>query len=405
MRRTVWLAPLVVLVAACGGSASSGSAAKTTTVQRVVTEQQPASGNASSSAPVPSERPAGFDPGAIYKREAPGVVTVISVFEGQSLGSLLGGGGGGGGQQAGQGSGFVINADGEIATNAHVVTNGQGAQLKRAQQVYVKFADGNQVSARIVGADPNVDVALIKVDPKGLTLRPLPLGDSIKGVEVGQPVAAIGSPFGEPQSLSVGVISGLNRNIDSLAKDFQISGAIQTDAAINHGNSGGPLVNSSGQVLGINAQIQSTGGGGEGVGFAVPVDSVRRSLDALRKKGTARYAYLGVSTVQVYPQLAARFGLPVRQGAWVQEARPGAPAVKAGIKGGSRTQTRFQFRPFNNGGDIIIAADGQQLTHDGDLSRIVGLHPPGERIRLDVRSESGKARTVTVVLGTRPGTG
>ncbi len=402
MRRGVWLAPLVVLVAACGGSSSSGSGPRTTTVQKVVSVPQPASGNASSSTPVPSERPAGFDPGAIYKREAPGVVTVLSVFEGQSLGSLLGGDGGGG-QQAGQGSGFVINADGEIATNAHVVTNGQGAQFKRAKDVYVQFADGNQVPAKIVGADPNVDVALIKVDPKGLTLRPLPLGDSVKGVEVGQPVAAIGSPFGEPQSLSVGVISGLNRTINSLTQKFKIVGALQTDAAINHGNSGGPLVDSQGRVLGINAQIESTGGGGEGVGFAVPVDSVKRSLDDLRKNGVARYAYLGVTTVSIYPQLATRFSLPVKQGAWVQELQPGTPAAKSGLKAGGPGKTTFQFAPYQTGGDIITDVDGEPLTKSRDLSTVVGLHSPGDELSLTVVSSAGKKRTVKVRLGTRPG--
>ena len=164
------------------------------------------------------------------------------------------------------------------------MTTGQGDGLKRAKEVYVQFADGNQVDATIVGVDPDSDVALLRIDPAGLTLRPLPLGSS-GALKVGAPVVAIGSPYGEPQSLSVGVISGLDRSIDSLT-GFSIDGAIQTDAAINRGNSGGPLVDARGRVLGINSQIRSTGGGGEGVGFAVPVDTVRRALT--RCAATAR---------------------------------------------------------------------------------------------------------------------
>jgi S1-C subfamily serine protease len=187
----------------------------------------------------------------------------------------------------------VLDGEGYIATNAHVV-RGDAPKLERASTVYVKFVDGNIVPAKVVGDDLNADVALLKVNPAGLTLTPLTLGSSAK-LTVGSPVAAIGSPFGESQSLSVGVISAIGRDIDSLTA-FKIGNAIQTDAAINHGNSGGPLLNARGQVIGINSQIESTGGGGEGVGFAVPVDTVQRSLDELRAKGHVDYAYLGVST-------------------------------------------------------------------------------------------------------------
>ena len=211
-------------------------------------------------------KPGAFDPARIYKAEASGVVTVTSVF----------------GDAKALGTGFVVSRSGDVATNAHVVTNGQGAG-RQADEVYVQFADGNQVPAKIIGTDPNSDVALLRVDPKGLRLRVLPLGSS-NDLKVGAPVAAIGSPFDEPQSLSVGVISALNRSIESLT-GFSIAGAIQTDAAINHGNSGGPLVNAGGAVVGINSQIRSTGGGGEGVGFAVPVDTVKRSLSQLRAHG------------------------------------------------------------------------------------------------------------------------
>ena len=275
----------------------------------------------------------GFDPSEIYKRESPGVVTVISEFSGGRRGVLEGEPGGG---DRGPGSGVVVAGGGEIAPNAHVVSEGEGRRLRKASNVYVQFPDDNQVPARIVGVDPNSDVALLKVDPRGLTLRPLPLGSSSK-LEVGAPVAAIGSPFGEPESLSVGVISALDRTIDSLT-NFQISGAIQTDAAINRGNSGGPLVDAQGRVLGINSQIRSTSGTGSGVGFAVPVDTVKRSLEELRRRGSVPYAYVGVSSVALFPQLAKRFGLPVQRGVYVQEVVDGAPADKAGIKAGDHTE-------------------------------------------------------------------
>ena len=176
----------------------------------------------------------GFNPAQIYDRLAPGVVTILSLFE--SGASILDDGG-----EGGQGSGFVIDGDGYIATNAHVVTSDSGG---RAEQVFVEFSDGNRVEAKIVGVDPNADVALLKVDPSGLSLTPLRLGVS-HGIAVGEPVAAIGSPFGERQSLSIGVISAIDRNIESLTR-FQIGDAIQTDAAINPGNSGGPLLTRAG---------------------------------------------------------------------------------------------------------------------------------------------------------------
>ena len=221
-------------------------------------------------------REGGFDPAQIYDRLSPGVVTILSIFNGGS--SLLDDGG-----EGGQGSGFVLDGDGYIATNAHVVTTDGTDGTEQADQVYIEFLDGNRVPAEIVGHDPNADVALLKVDPDDLSLTPLDLGES-HTISVGEPVAAIGSPFGERQSLSIGVISALDRTIQSLTK-FEIGDAIQTDAAINPGNSGGPLLDAQGRVIGINAQIKSQSGGGEGVGFAIPVDAVRRSLRELRAQG------------------------------------------------------------------------------------------------------------------------
>ena len=377
------LAPALAL-AGCGGKdgpdGATGSA-QPRTVERVTTVEvvRPAA---------PSRA---FDPAAIYERTSPGVVTVFSVL-GRSDSTL----GGEGGQ--GLGSGFVLGDTGEIATNAHVVTEGTGSSIREAKEVYVAFADGNEVSARIVGFDPNADVALLRIDPRGLTLRPLKLGTA-RDVRVGAPVAAIGSPFGEPQSLSVGVVSAKDRSIKSLT-GFEIAGAIQTDAAINTGNSGGPLVDARGEVVGINSQIQTTTGGGEGVGYAIPADTVRRTLAGLRRDGSVDYAYLGVATVQIYPQLARRFGLPVSKGAWVQEVVPGGPADEAGLRAGTDSE-RFQARTVNDGGDIITAVNGRALAGDAQLGVALLRLRPGAQVVLRVYRD-GRPRTVRVTLGTRP---
>jgi 2-alkenal reductase len=330
-------------------------------------------------------RKGGFDPGTIYRRLSPGVVTVIAQSGGAS-------------GSAGLGSGFVLDGNGYIATNAHVV-RGNPPKLARATTVYVKFADGNRVLAKVVGDDLNADVALLKVDPAGLTLTPLRLGSS-SNLVVGAPVAAIGSPFGESQSLSVGVISATGRDISSLTA-FKIGNAVQTDAAINHGNSGGPLIGARGQVIGINSQIESTGGGGEGVGFAVPVDTVRRSLGELRTKGHVDYAYLGVTTQELYPQLAQRLGFPVEHGSLVASVEPGGPAAKAGIEVG-KGKVEFQGQKgIPEGGDAIVAVDGKPLTQSADLPNLIGQRSPGAKVRLTVLRGSSR-RTVTVTLAPRP---
>jgi S1-C subfamily serine protease len=279
-----------------------------------------------------------------------------------------------------------------------VVTEGEGGDVRRAADVYVQFADGNQVDARIIGVDPNSDIALLRVDPAGLTLRPLPVGTS-RALQVGAPVAAIGSPYGEPQSLSVGVISGLDRSIDSLT-GFSIDGAIQTDAAINRGNSGGPLVDARGRVLGINSQIRSTGGGGEGVGFAVPADTVRRVLAALRRDGEIHYAFLGVQTTAIYPQLAERFDLPVDEGAWVQGLTKDGPADDAGIRAGE-DRARFQARSYEVGGDVVTRVDGVPVRDPKDLSARLLDFSPDDVITLTVLRD-GKERAIRVHLDERP---
>ena len=269
------------------------------------------------------------------------MVTIISVFD-SSGNSLLGGGG----TSAGQGSGFVVDKDGDIVTNAHVVTSGGhlngGGTPQEAKQVFVEFGDRNRVSAQIVGFDADADVALIKVDPRRPRPRcRSPLSDRSSFV-VGEPVAAIGSPFGETQSLSIGVISATNRTVEGLT-NFGIDNAIQTDASINPGNSGGPLLDSKGEVIGINEQIASSSGSNSGVGFAIPVTSVRYSLDQLRADGKVEYAFLGVTSESLYPQLAEHLGLDTKSGALITDVVSGSPADKAGLKG-STGETTFQLQ-------------------------------------------------------------
>jgi S1-C subfamily serine protease len=279
-----------------------------------------------------------------------------------------------------------------------VVTTGEPPSIRRAREVYVQFADHNRVKAQILGDDPDADVALLKVDTDGLTLRPLPLGQSSK-VQVGTPVAAIGSPFGEDQSLSIGVVSAVDRSIQSLTS-FQIPGAIQTDAAINPGNSGGPLVDEDGRVIGINQQIKSRSGGGEGVGFAVPIDVVKRSVAQLRRDGKARYAYIGIQTVALYPQLVERFDLPVKEGAWVQAVSPGGPAEKAGLQGGSERAT-FQAEDFRTGGDIVTKVADKPVHDPDDLAAAIATIDPGSEVKVEIWRD-GKRQEVSVRLGERP---
>jgi S1-C subfamily serine protease len=380
-RATLAVVFAAVTLAACG---SSGHARTAT-----------GAGAAGSSAVAGAQ---GFDFSAVYRRDNPGVVTIISVFPpgiGLNAGQEL------------QGSGFVISRDGEIVTNAHVVADVQRGALHRARGVYVQFADGNEVPARIVGTDPNADVALLRIDPAGLTLRPLALGSS-GSLAVGAPVAALGSPFGQAGSMSVGVISATHRLIQSPGGSsadnaFSIPGAIQTDAAINHGNSGGPLVNAGGAVIGINSQIDSSSGGGQGVGFAVAADAVERSVAQLRAHGSVAYAYIGVSSVDLFPQLGRRLHLGAIHGAFVQTVAPRGPAAKAGLRGGT---TRFEFdgAQYMTGGDVITELNGRPLTLGYDLSDAVALLAPGQVVTLEVW-RGGAPHQLKLTLGARPSSG
>jgi S1-C subfamily serine protease len=387
-RRAVfaWVPVVLVtaLIAGCGGG--GGDDSNTTAAQTPQTTQQV----------IVEASDGSFNPAEIYKNVSPGVVTITSVFSGSTT-DVLGGGG-----SAGQGSGFVVDKDGDIVTNAHVVTSGGhlngGGAPREAKQVYVEFGDRNRVPAEIKGFDADADVALIKVDPDGLDLEPVTLSDR-SSFTVGEPVAAIGSPFGEDQSLSVGVISATNRTVEGLT-NFGIDNAIQTDASINPGNSGGPLLDSKGQVIGINEQIASSSGSNSGVGFAIPVTSVRYSLDQLKADGKVDYAYLGVTSESIYPQLAEHLGLPTKTGALITDVVGGSPAADAGLKGSTDEET-FQLQRVKTGGAVVVAVDGSPVVENNDLSKLVARHKPGDKVTLEVIRDGNK-QNVEVTLGSRP---
>jgi S1-C subfamily serine protease len=281
------------------------------------------------------------------------------------------------------GSGFVASADGHIITNAHVITTSPdadaAADVRPLEDVYVRFADGNSLPARIVGYDLFDDIGVLKVDPARADLHPLAFGRAAD-LEVGEPLAVIGSPFGkrQEQSLSVGVVSAVGRSLLAPSVSFETPGAFQTDAAINHGNSGGPVFDARGRVVGVAAQIESTGGGGEGVGFAIPAEAAERSLRALVAGRAVAYAWLGVSTVPVSAELARRFDLPTTAGLLVDTLTSGGPAADAGLRAGRRSEA-FQddALPLHPDGDILTAFNGTPLATTDDLGRAVATARPG----------------------------
>jgi S1-C subfamily serine protease len=329
----------------------------------------------------------GFDAGAIYRARIDGVVTITAISGASESG----------------GSGFFVSKDGLVMTNAHVVTNSADQNVApqdvtAASQIYVRFADGNQVPASMVGYDLFSDVAVIKVQKSSERIRPVPLGNS-SAVRVGEPVAAIGSPFLEAGSLSVGVISAINRSLAS-GTGFAIPGAIQTDAAINHGNSGGPLFDAAGQVVGINAQIETTSGGGEGVGFAVPIDLAKHSLQEIVRTGQVQYGWMGVRLSTVTPELADRFGLHTDRGALIVAVTPNGPAARAGLREGGSLQ-QFQGASIRPGGDVIVSENGHPVVSSDQFIRLVDQADPGAVLHLRVVRGSD-VRNVDVTLGVRP---
>ena len=320
--------------------------------------------------------------GQIYKQDSPGVVEITVTTQGAG-GGFFGQGGG-----SAQGSGFVYDSQGHIVTDEHVVDG--------ASAISVRFSNGATYRATVVGTDGSSDLAVIKVNAPSTLLHPLTLADS-SNVAVGDDVVAIGSPFGLEGTITSGIVSALHRDITA-PNNFTINDTIQTDAAINHGNSGGVLLNTAGQVIGVTAQIDSESGGNDGVGFAIPSNTVRSIVSQLVGGGAVQRAYLGVH-IQTIPSDAAT-AMNVPTGIEITSVVSGSPASKAGLKGSSST-TVVNGQQYATGGDVITKVDGQAVTSADALQAEVAGKKPGTQVKLTI-SRAGETKTVTVTLGTRP---
>ncbi len=292
---------------------------------------------------------------------------------------------------AGAGSGFIIDPRGYILTNYHVVEG--------AQSIEVVLGDQSRYPAKFIGADQPNDVALVKIDPKGKHLAALPLGDS-GVIQIGQKVLAIGNPFGFQSTLTTGVVSALGRTVHT-SQTTAIEEAIQTDAAINLGNSGGPLINSHGEVIGINSAIYTPTGTTAGIGFAIPINTAKTIANDLITTGRVHRAFLGVQTVSIVGGLAEALDLPVQEGLLVEVVTKGGPAAVAGIHGGDRL-AQAGMRRFYGGGDVIVSIDGQKIVNQFDVNLILNHHRPGDRVTVTVY-RGGKKMDVPVTLGERTG--
>ena len=368
--------PFVALAAAAllgGGVALGGAFAvgaidgtTTTVVERAATD----------GAAVPVAASSQLSVNQIYKRSGPGVVQITST--------------GGGGQALG--SGFVIDKAGRIVTNYHVV--------KDASKIEVRFSNDDTLKATLVGSDPSTDIALLKVDASSRALTPLPLGDSDRA-QVGDPVVAIGNPFGLERTVTSGIISALQRAI-SAPNDFAIDHVIQTDAPINHGNSGGPLLNARGEVIGVNSQIE-TGGSGDGnvgIGFAVPSNTVKSVVAQLLETGKVEHAYLGVEVRPLDAEVTRIYRLPVQRGLLVEKVKQGSAAARAGLQGGDE-QAVVSGQSYRIGGDVIVRAGGKRVASIDELRDAIGERKPGDKLELELYRD-GKQRSVTVTLGRQP---
>jgi S1-C subfamily serine protease len=335
----------------------------------------------------------GQSPEQIYQSLSGGVVMVLSDFATTGTDQF-------GQTQGGQalGTGFVVDKDGYILTNAHVVDE-NGQQASGVTVVFNKGGSETQrVKGELIGVDVGSDVAVIKVDPNSVDLKPLPLGDSDK-VAVGEPVVAIGNPLGYDFSITSGIVSATGRSLQA-PNGQTIPNGIQTDAAINQGNSGGPLIDGSGRVIGINEQIASQGGGNDGLGFAVPINTAIRSLDQLRATGKVQYAWMGVGLQTITSDIAGMFNMKTQGGALVEKVYPDSPAAKAGIKAGDQTVT-VQGQQLTVGGDVITAADGQTISSADELIAFLAQKKPGDEVTLTIERD-GKAQDVTITLAERP---
>ncbi len=328
------------------------------------------------------------DPGTIgdvYREASPGVVQITSEVMSESFF----------GEQRGEalGSGFVIDKQGHVVTNYHVV---QGAD-----QVYVNFSRDDRLEAEVVGADPSTDLALLKVDAHQRALTPLTLGDSDR-VDVGDAVVAIGNPFGLDRTVTSGIVSAVQRQIQA-PNSFTIDKVIQTDAPINRGNSGGPLLNARSEVIGVNTQI-ATGGttdGNVGIGFAVPANTVKEVVGELRTNGRVDHPYLGIRMQDVDERVARLFNIPDR-GVLVTEVSPGSPADEAGLEGGD-TSAVVEGESYVLGGDVVTKVDGQDVDSTDELRSLIAAKEPGDEIELEIR-RGDETETITVELGRQPTT-
>ncbi len=289
----------------------------------------------------------------------------------------------------GAGSGFIMDPRGYILTNYHVVEG--------AQSIEVVLGDQSRHAAKYIGADQRNDVALIKIDPKGKQLATLKLGDS-NALQVGQKVLAIGNPFGFQSTLTTGVISALGRTVQTSQTAF-IDEAIQTDAAINRGNSGGPLIDSHGDVIGINTAIYTPSGTTAGIGFAIPINTAKNIANDLITSGRVHRAYLGVVTYGLVGGLAEALDLPVQEGLLVETVAKGGPADAAGIHGGDRL-VQAGLQKFYIGGDVIVAIDGQKVANQFDLNVILNHHRPGDTVNVTMY-RGGKKMDIPLRLGER----
>ena len=385
-RSTVKPYALLLAAALLGGGAALGGAAaigafdgtsSTTVVQQ----------SSSASSTVPASAGTALSINEIYKRSGPGVVQITSTA-GSSTSST------GQFQQSSQslGSGFVLDKQGHIVTNFHVIDG--------ATSIQVRFSNDDTLKATLVGGDPSTDLALLKVDASASALTPLALADSTR-LEVGDAVVAIGNPFGLERTVTAGIVSALQRNVRA-PNGYSIDHVIQTDAPINHGNSGGPLLNTRGEVIGINSQIE-TGGAGDGnvgIGFAVPANTVKTVIGQLLTSGKVEHAYLGVSAVGVTSDIAKSFRLPVTKGLVIQTVNDGSGAAGAGLKAGNK-QVVIAGESFRMGGDVIVAADGKSVATIDELRDVIAARKPGEKIQLKIY-RGDAVKTVTVTLGRQP---
>jgi S1-C subfamily serine protease len=376
------LGGVVVAVALLAAGVGGGTTTKTVIQQSPVATSKSASSGSSSEGALTAHD--------IYERDAPGVVFIRSRIV-QDVASPFDFGTPQQQQSEATGTGFVIDKAGHILTNYHVIAG--------ASAVSVGFDDNTTVQAKVLGQDAQNDLALLSVDVSSDKLAPLQLGDS-SSVEVGDPVLAIGNPFGLDRTLTTGVVSALQREIQA-PNGFAIQHVIQTDAPINPGNSGGPLLDAAGRVIGINSQIETggSGNGNIGIGFAVPINTAKRLLPQLKQSGPVAHAYLGITGVTIDKSLAA-VNLRVERGVLVQTVQSSGPAAKAGLQGGT-IDSQVDGQQIVLGGDIIQRFDGQQINSMDELSSQIAKHKPGDRVTLGIL-RGGSSKTLIVTLGRAP---